>query len=100
MHKNKKKAINVNSRLSNAELDAKLMKALENDKNVFKKNIPKEKSSEHNNLLQMFLKKLETIKETIEDLKEVAKLVPEYSKENVIVEEASGGAKSGKLVLR
>jgi len=93
MHKNKKKAINVNNRLSNSELDAKLMKALT-------ENIPKEKTSENSNLMQMFLKKLETIKETIEDLKEVAKLVPEYSKEKVVVEEASGGVKTKKLVLR
>lgn len=35
-------------------------------------------------------KKLETIGETIEDLKEVAKLVPEYSKEKLYNEEAAG----------
>ena len=93
MHKNKKKAININSRFSNAELETKLMKALT-------ENVPKDKSSENNNLLQIFMKKLETIRETIEDLKEVTKLVPEYSKENVITEEASGGAKAGKLTLR
>lgn len=93
MHKNKKKAMNINNRMSHAEADTKLMKALT-------ENVSKDKSSENSNLLQTFLKKLETIRETIEDLKEVAKLVPEYSKENVVSAEASGGAKNGKVNFR
>lgn len=93
MHKNKKKAMNVNNRVSNAEMDTKLMK-------VLTENISKDKSSENSNLLQTFMKKLETIRETIEDLKEVAKLVPDYSKESVIAAEANGTAKNGGMNFR
>ena len=39
-----------------------------------------------------FIKKLEIIGETIEDLKEVSKLVPDFSKERLYAEEAAGTA--------
>jgi hypothetical protein len=47
-------------------------------------------------LLQQFLKKLETVGETIEDLnevaKEVAKDVPDNKREAVVADDAAGGA--------
>lgn len=112
MHKNKnKKTSNVTGKTNNSEMDSKLMKALTSSKLLFLlckflvhsllltnfiilfslENLSKDKTSENSVLLQNFLKKLETIGETIEDLKEVAKLVPEYNKESIIAEEAAGG---------
>jgi hypothetical protein len=82
-----KKAVNTNNRFkSTSENDELLMKALSGE-------IPKDKATEGVTLLSIFNKKLETIGETIEDLKEVAKLVPEYSRDHIIAEEAAGTAK-------
>lgn len=82
-----KKTVSMNNRLgSTSDTEIKLMRALTETSS-------KDKNNENAALMAMFLKKLETIGETIEDLKEVAKLVPEYSKEQVITEEAAGAVK-------
>ena len=85
-----KKTSSLNNRaVSTTETDVKLMKALCETNQ-------KDKNNENTNLLMMFNKKLETIGETIEDLREVARLVPEYSKDNTINEEAIGSNKLDK----